>query len=69
MPTAVIDGPPVGDLDKKREFVKAMTDAMEKYYGLPRNVYTVVIKENAPENVGVGGELICDRVGKSKETD
>jgi 4-oxalocrotonate tautomerase len=69
VPTAVIDGPPVGDLDKKREFVRAVTDAMERYYGLPRGVYTVVIKENAPENVGVGGELICDRARKSKEAE
>ncbi|MFX1478751.1 MAG: 4-oxalocrotonate tautomerase DmpI [Promethearchaeota archaeon] len=61
MPTAVIDGPPIGDLDIKRVLVKEITDALEKAYKLPRNVFSVVIKENTPENVGVGGELIVDR--------
>lgn len=61
MPTAVLDGPPIEDLDLKRTLVKEITDALEKAYKLPRNVFTVVIKENAPDNVGVGGELIVDR--------
>lgn len=61
MPTAVLDGPPIEDLDIKRALVKEITDALEKAYKLPRNVFTVVIKENAPVNVGVGGELIVDR--------
>ncbi|MFW9865305.1 MAG: 4-oxalocrotonate tautomerase DmpI [Candidatus Thorarchaeota archaeon] len=61
MPTAVLDGPPIEDLDIKRALVKEITDALEKAYKLPRNVFTVVIKENAPANVGVGGELIVDR--------
>jgi 4-oxalocrotonate tautomerase len=61
MPTVTIDGPIVKDMDKKRELVKAITDAMEKAYGMPRHVFTVVIKENSPENVGVGGTLIIDR--------
>lgn len=66
MPTATIEGPPLDDLDKKRELTKAVTDAMEKYYGLPRNVYVVVIKENPPYNVSTGGELIVDRISRGK---
>ena len=61
MPTATIDGPEIMDLDKKRAMVREITDAMEKAYGLPRHVYVVVIKENPPENVSVGGELVLDR--------
>jgi len=61
VPTAVLDGPPIEDLDIKRVLVKEITDALEKAYKLPRNVFTVLIKENAPNNVGVGGELIIDR--------
>ena len=37
---------------------------MEKAYKIPRQAYVVVIKENLPENVGVGGELIIDREKK-----
>jgi len=66
MPTATIEGPPVEDLDKKRELTKAVTDAMEKYYGLPRDVYVVVIKENPPHNVSVAGELIADRMARGE---
>ncbi len=62
MPTATFDGPPIKDLDKKRALTLAVTEAMEKAYGLPRQVYVVVIKENPPENVCVGGEMICDRI-------
>ncbi|KKN47671.1 hypothetical protein LCGC14_0660600 [marine sediment metagenome] len=61
MPNATIDGPPIEDLEIKRVLVKEITDAMEKAYKIPRQAYVVLIKENKPENVGVGGELIIDR--------
>jgi 4-oxalocrotonate tautomerase len=61
MPTATLEGPPIEDVEIKRNLVKEITDALEKAYKLPRQVYTVLIKENAPNNVGVGGTLIIDR--------
>ena len=61
MPTATLEGPPIEDVDVKRNLVKEITDALEKAYKLPRQVYTVLIKENSAENVGVGGTLIIDR--------
>ncbi|MBN1288588.1 MAG: tautomerase family protein [Actinobacteria bacterium] len=61
MPTATVDGPPVMDLDRKRALAREITDAMEKAYGFPRDVFVVVIKENPPENVSVGGKMVCDR--------
>jgi len=64
MPTATLDGPPIEDVEVKRILVKEITDALEKAYKLPREVYTVLIKENFPENVGVGGNLIIDRMKK-----
>jgi len=64
MPNANIEGPPITDVDIKRLLVKEITDALEKAYKLPREVYTVVIKENIPQNVGVGGKLILDRIRK-----
>lgn len=64
MPNATIEGPPITDVDIKRLLVKEITDALEKAYKLPREVYTVVIKENVPQNVGVGGKLILDRIRK-----
>ena len=64
MPTATLEGPPIEDVEIKRNLVKEITDALEKAYKLPRQVYTVLIKENAANNVGVGGKLIIDREQK-----
>ena len=62
MPTVTVEGPPIKDLDVKRSLTREITDALERAYKLPRQVYVVVIRENPPENVCVGGELICDRI-------
>jgi 4-oxalocrotonate tautomerase len=61
MPNVTIDGPKIQDIEVKRELINEVTDALEKAYKLPRDVYVVLIKENNPENVGVGGKLIIDR--------
>jgi len=61
MPNATIEGPKIRDINIKRILVKDVTDALEKAYKLPRTVFTVIIKENQPENVGSGGSLIADR--------
>ncbi len=61
MPNITIEGPPIKDLDVKRRLVQELTDAATKAYGLPKQVIVVLLKENAPENVGVGGQLIVDR--------
>ena len=65
MPSVIIEGPNIDDIEVKRVLVKEVTDALEKAYKLPREVYVVLIKENPPENVGVGGKLILDRKKKA----
>ena len=67
MPNITFDGPRIEDVARKRELIKTVTDAAVKAYGLPKQVMVVVIKENSPENVGIGGELLVDRT-KDKET-
>ena len=66
MPTIVIDGPPVKDLDRKRTLVRALSEAAAQAYSLPAEIMTVLIRENQPENVGVGGILLLDRGNKAK---
>lgn len=61
MPNVTIEGPKIEDIEIKRVLVKEITDALEKAYKIPREAYVVVIKENPPENVEVGGKLIIDR--------
>ena len=61
MPTITVDGPGIRDIEKKRLFVKTVTDAAIAAFGLPKDAFVVVIKENAPDNVAVGGVLLVDR--------
>ncbi len=67
MPTVTVEGPPLKDLDRKRTLTREITDALERAFGLPREAYTVVLRENQPENVCVGGELLCDRIARQRE--
>lgn len=62
MPNITFDGPRIEDVERKRELIRSVSEAAAKAYGLPKQAMIVVIKENAPENVGVGGELLADRV-------
>ena len=61
MPNIYLEGPAIKDLDKKRALVKDITAAASKAYGLPEHAMIVIIKENAPDNVGIGGQLLVDR--------
>lgn len=61
MPTITLDGPKIEDINIKRSLVKEITDAAVKAYRLPVQAIVVCIKENPPENVGVGGELVIDK--------
>lgn len=63
MPTITVDGPPLSDLDRKRDLVREITDAAQKAYGIRREAFVVLIRENRAENVGVGGRLLSDRTG------
>ena len=62
MPSVIIQGPIIKEIETKRTLVAEITDALEKAYGIARNAYTIVIQENLPENVGSGGELIIDKL-------
>jgi len=60
MPNITIEGPPIKDLDVKRRLVKGLTEVAVEAYGLSAEKIRVVIKENPPENVGRGGQLLSD---------
>lgn len=46
--------------EKKAQLVKEVTESTTRITGLPEHVIFVFIKENDPENVGVGGVLLPD---------
>ncbi|HTX54493.1 MAG TPA: 4-oxalocrotonate tautomerase DmpI [Candidatus Baltobacteraceae bacterium] len=66
MPNISIDGPRIADLAKKRELVRTVTDAAVKAFGLPRQTIVILLKENPPENVAIGGELLVDRTPEGR---
>jgi 4-oxalocrotonate tautomerase len=61
MPIITMDGPPVSDAAKKRALVEDITRTAADFYGLPREAIVILIKENRPDNVAVGGTLASDR--------
>lgn len=67
MPNITIKGPPIKDLDVKRKLAKEVTDSASRAYGIPAQAFVILIKENLPENVAVGGCMLCD--GRSDQED
>ncbi|MCK4226531.1 tautomerase family protein [candidate division WOR-3 bacterium] len=59
MPTITVEGPPIPEIERKRQLVKGLTDVAIEIYKIEH--ITVLIRENAPENVGINGELIADK--------
>lgn len=47
--------------EQKRQIAKEFTETAARVTGLPEAGFYVFIKENDPDNVGVGGTLIGDR--------
>ncbi|MFB0565305.1 MAG: 4-oxalocrotonate tautomerase family protein [Candidatus Aminicenantaceae bacterium] len=49
------------NLAKKRRLAQRITEGATKAYAVPKEAIVVIIKENSPENVSVGGKLLIDR--------
>ena len=63
MPLIVFEGPRM-DGEKKRELVRAFVGAASRVTGIRKEAFTTVFHENAPENIGVGEELLPDRLAR-----
>ncbi|MDR1721919.1 MAG: 4-oxalocrotonate tautomerase family protein [Methanobrevibacter sp.] len=59
MPVIIVESNKI-DVDKKREYVKKLTELTAETYDLPESAVTVLLKEVPPEDVGVGGKLLLD---------
>ena len=60
MPIIVFEGPKL-DKNQKAELIKSFTQIASKVTQIRQEAFSVIIRENDPENVGVGGELLADR--------
>lgn len=59
MPIITVEGPKL-EVEQKRQLAKKLTDAAVEVYKIEDII--VLIKENSPENVGLRGQLIVDRL-------
>ncbi len=63
MPIITASGPHLS-VEQKRKLAEKLTEAAGSVYDRLRNMIIVVIRENDPENVAIGGELVLDRQAK-----
>jgi len=65
IPIITIEGPP-RDVETKRKLVERFTTIFKEVYGFPSDFehVSIIIRENTPENVGVNGQLLTDRLSK-----
>jgi 4-oxalocrotonate tautomerase len=61
MPTIFFYGPKL-DKEKRREMIRSFTETASKLTAIDRSAFVVYLRESTPENVGVGGELLEDRL-------
>ncbi|MBN2017908.1 MAG: tautomerase family protein [Candidatus Cloacimonetes bacterium] len=62
MPVLTFEGPIIKDIDVKRKLAQNLTTVLsDTFPNIPKDAFIVQIKENAPENIGVGGSLLADR--------
>ncbi|KZX16213.1 4-oxalocrotonate tautomerase DmpI [Methanobrevibacter filiformis] len=59
MPVIIVESNEI-DVDKKREYVKKLTEITAETYNLQESTVTVLIREIKPDNIGVGGKLLSD---------
>ena len=61
MPVFFFYGPEL-EVEKKRELIKSVTDKASELTGIDKSAFVVYLRPSSPDNVGVGGELLTDRM-------
>jgi 4-oxalocrotonate tautomerase len=60
MPIITTSGPQL-TVEQKRRLADGLTKVMCEVYNRPAEQIIVIIRENPPENVAIGGKLVADR--------
>ena len=61
MPGIFFYGPELND-EKKKELIKSFTETASKLTGIDKSAFTVYLRVASPDNVGVGGELLREKI-------
>jgi len=65
MPTIFFYGPEL-DVEKKRELIKSFTESASRLTGIDKSAFVVYLRPSSADIVGVGGELLKDRLEREK---
>lgn len=60
MPVIGVSGPKLST-EQKKELISEFTGVASRVMGIPKDSFVVLIQENPPENVGVGGISLAER--------
>ncbi len=63
MPTIFFFGPRL-EKEKRREMIKSFTETASRLTGIDSSAFVVYLRDSTPEDVGVGGELLEDRLSR-----
>ena len=63
MPLIIFEGPAIEE-DKKRELVRSFAEAVNRATGVRKEAVITIIHENDKANVGVGAELLPDKLAR-----
>ena len=66
MPIITMTGPIIS-LEQKRELAQRLTKVASEVYQRSPSEIIVIIRENQPENVAIGGHLRADKIVHSAE--
>jgi 4-oxalocrotonate tautomerase len=66
MPTIFFYGPDLDD-GKKKKLIRDFTETASKFTGIDKSAFTVYLRASSPDNVGVGGELLRERLERQEE--
>ena len=47
--------------EQKEQLAKELTASASKIMGIPEQAFVAIIRENNPDNIGVGGILLSER--------
>jgi len=53
--------------EKKAELIKRLTQAASSVLDIPASAFSVIIRENNPDNIGTGGEQLSEVLKKRKK--
>jgi len=65
MPVIFFYGPELDD-EKKKELISSFTETASRLTGIDKSAFTVYLRAASPDNVGVGGELLKEKLKREK---